>query len=153
MENNPIKRHQALQAFSKEHHHGLLLSWKIQQGLKLETDPGRIWKYIDWFWENHLSEHFEMEEQLLFPILPGENPLVKKAVAQHRRLRRLFESAPKTARTLNSIDEELEQHIRFEERVLFNEIQLAAIPEQLKRIEEIHQFQAPHEWKDEFWKA
>lgn len=154
MTNNvPIKRHTALRTFSKEHHHGLLLSWKIQQGLKLNADPVRIWNYIDWFWENHLLTHFELEEQLLFPILTPEHESVKKAMAQHRRLRRLCTASSKDIRTLNSIAEELEKHIRFEERVLFNEIQQIATPEILKQIEQHHEYHLPQEWKDEFWKA
>lgn len=151
-ENRPIKRHTALQSFSKEHHYGLLLSWKIRQGLKSEIPIGRIWKYVDWFWQKHLSGHFEDEETILFPILSEENKNIKKAISQHKRLKRLFQSSPKDIRILNSIEEELEQHIRFEERILFNEIQEVANDEQLKRIEELHQFSDEEEWKDEFWK-
>ena len=33
MQNKIQKRHKALQNLSREHHHGLLLSWKIRTGL------------------------------------------------------------------------------------------------------------------------
>jgi len=40
--NQPIKRHVALQPVSREHHYGLLLSWKIRDSLLLPTE----WKEI-----------------------------------------------------------------------------------------------------------
>lgn len=43
----PIKRHTALKPLSREHHHGLLLSWKIREGLKRNIEIPRIKKYID----------------------------------------------------------------------------------------------------------
>ena len=42
------------------------------------------------------------------------------------------------AYTLRQIAFELEQHIRFEERDLFNEIQAAASPEQLEELKRLH---------------
>lgn len=40
----PIKRHPSLQPLSREHHYGLLLSWKIREGFKREVPPERIKK-------------------------------------------------------------------------------------------------------------
>lgn len=37
-----IKRTKALQPLSRDHHHGLLLCWKIRQGIKLNVEPERI---------------------------------------------------------------------------------------------------------------
>lgn len=73
--------------------------------------------------EHHIHPHFEMEETHLFPILGNSSPLIKKARAQHQRLRRLFNDINDIEKSLSLIEEELERHIRFEERVLFNEIQ------------------------------
>lgn len=148
----PIKRHEALKPFSRDHHHGLLLCWKIREGFKRNIEPERIKKYTDWFWETHLAEHFEEEEKILFPILPEENDKVKKATAEHRRLKRLFENTTEIIKSLSRIEEELESHIRFEERDLFNEIQKTATAEQLKRIENLHKDTFCDNWEDEFWK-
>ena len=134
----PIKRSENLKAISREHHHGLLLSWKIRNGIKKEIAPERIKTYIDWFYVEHLLPHFELEEKYVFPILGNENELVKKALTEHRRLVRLFESETTNMKNLIQIEEELESHIRFEERVLFNEIQAVATQEQLDLIKEIH---------------
>src|SRR5690606_31894126 len=82
-----------------------------------------------------LKPHFEIEEQYVFPILGIENELVKQALAEHRRLKRLFENENDLSKTNSLIEEELEKHIRFEERVLFNAIQSVASSEQLIQIE------------------
>ena len=135
---NPIKRIEQLKALSREHHHSLLLCWKIRTGLKKQIDPERIKRYTDWFWETHLKQHFEIEEKYIFPILGHEHPLVKKALAEHRRLTRLFELTTDILKDLSLIEEELESHIRFEERILFNEIQINATTEQLERVKFHH---------------
>ena len=62
----PIKRHQALVSYSKEHHFGLLLVWKIRQGLMNAVSPERIGKYVLFFFNEDLKTHFKEEEQLLF---------------------------------------------------------------------------------------
>lgn len=153
MQHKPLKRHKALQSLSGDHHHGLLLSWKIRSGLSKNIIPQRIWHYAQWFFEIHLMPHFELEEQHIFPILGPNNELIKKALDDHERLKDLFSKMAKDVQNLSKIEERLEQHIRFEERILFPEIQKAATVEQLRQIEKIHQ-QAPFEDKidDEFWK-
>lgn len=149
----PLKRHVALQPLSREHHHGLLLSWKIREGLKYNIEPERIKKYTDWFWKNHLQQHFEFEENHIFPILGETDKMVKRAKKEHSRLRRLF-TTPKQSIEINLslIEEELVGHIRFEERVLFNEIQKIANEEQFATLEKMHQETSNVEgWVDEFW--
>ncbi|MBR9845633.1 MAG: hemerythrin domain-containing protein [Algicola sp.] len=139
MKHKPLKRHKALQPLSREHHQGLLLSWKIRTGFKKNIEPERIKTYANWFFENHLIPHFEIEETLIFPILEPEHELIKRALAEHRRLKRLFTETENDTKTLIKIEEELEQHIRFEERILFPEIQKVATEEQLLHIENVHQ--------------
>ena len=60
MEHKPQKRHKALQPLSREHHHGLLLSWKIRAGFSENIGPKRIKVYADWFFKNHLIPHFHL---------------------------------------------------------------------------------------------
>jgi hypothetical protein len=139
MNQKPQKRHKALQPLSREHHHGLLLSWKIRTGFSKNIEPKRIKVYADWFYTNHLLPHFEMEEQHVFTILDAKNELVRKALADHQRLKRLFTEQEDDTKALSKIEEELDKHIRFEERILFPEIQKIATVAQLLLIEEIHQ--------------
>ncbi|MBO3098818.1 hemerythrin domain-containing protein [Gelidibacter pelagius] len=153
MKQKPLKRHKALQPFSREHHHGLLLSWKIRSGFSKNIEIERIKTYADWFFENELIPHFELEEAHIFPLLKADNELVKRALAEHRRLKRLFNDEKDIEKSLHKIEEELEQHIRFEERILFPEIQKNATEAQLALIEDIHHDERfVDNVSDEFWR-
>lgn len=134
----PIKRNESLKAISREHHHGLLLCWKIRTGIKKQVEPERIKKYTDWFYTSQLLPHFELEEVHIFTLLGNDHELIKKALSEHRRLKRLFESETEIIKNLTLIEEELESHIRFEERIVFNEIQLIATEAELQQIKKIH---------------
>ncbi|WP_308993161.1 hemerythrin domain-containing protein [Mariniflexile litorale] len=152
MSQKPLKRHKALQPLSRDHHHGLLLSWKIRAGFSKNIEPERIKTYADWFFKTHLIPHFEMEEHYVFSILEPENDLVKKALADHRLLKRLFANED-IKLALSNIEEVLDKHIRFEERVLFPEIQKVATEAQLLDIEKIHkEADFIDKLDDEFWK-
>lgn len=149
----PLKRHKALQSLSREHHHSLLLSWKIRRGFHNKVDVKRIKSYTDWFYKSHIEPHFNLEEEMIFPILSSDHELIKKAISEHRRLQRLFSDTDDIEKSLSLLEEELEKHIRFEERVLFPEIQLSASAEQLKNIE-VHHGESTFKENvaDEFWK-
>ncbi|HET7360542.1 MAG TPA: hemerythrin domain-containing protein [Salinimicrobium sp.] len=136
--NKPIKRDKSIQPLSREHHHNLLLCWKIRTGFSKGVALQRMKKYADWFFKDHVLPHFKIEEAYLFPVLGAENEMVKRALAEHRRLKRLFGNKTKIERSLSLIEEELEAHVRFEERILFNEIQKVANKEQLALIAENH---------------
>lgn len=149
----PIKRDLALQPLSREHHYSLLLCWKIRQGFSKGVETHRIKRYADWFFENHIQPHFREEEEHIFPILGNENLLVKKAIGEHRKLSRLFRDNEETEKSLSLIEEMLENHIRFEERVLFNEIQQIASQEQLDRVTSLHgDNKFVDNTEDEFWR-
>lgn len=134
----PIKRIAVLKPLSRDHHHGLLLCWKIRTGLNKDIQPQRIKVYAEWFWRNHLKPHFDIEENYVFSILGNENKLIKQALTEHHRIKYLFEFSDEIIKNLNLIEEELDAHIRFEERLLFNEIQEIATMEQLQQIERHH---------------
>ena len=153
MEKKPIKRDKNIQPLSRDHHHTLLLCWKIRKGFSKGVDPERIKTYSDWFFESHVLPHFKIEEKYLFPVLGEGHELVKRALAEHRRLERLFRDDKEITRSLSLIEEELEAHVRFEERELFNEIQKQSTPEQLEVIKEVHKDERFQEnTEDEFWK-
>ncbi|HSI76628.1 MAG TPA: hemerythrin domain-containing protein [Lunatimonas sp.] len=149
----PIKRHPALQELSKDHHQGLLLCFKIRQGIKLEVEEERIKKYCDWFWIEHLAPHFSEEEQFIFPVLGNDDALVRRALEEHKHLKTLFQKGQVDYDLLKKIENDLEAHIRFEERVLFNKIQDVATEEELETIAKNHAGQPSCAvWEDEFWK-
>ena len=152
MDNKPIKRDRNIQALSRDHHHTLLLCWKIRKGFSKGVEPGRMKNYVDWFYEAHVLPHFKIEEKYLFPVLGKEDAMIKKALAEHRRLKRLFQKEEQLEKTLTLLEEELEQHVRFEERELFSRIQAAATEKQLALIKKHHKDEKFREnTSDEFW--
>lgn len=153
MENRkPIKRNKAIQPLSRDHHHNLLLCWKIRKGFSKGIATERMKKYTDWFFENHVASHFGIEEKYLFPVLGKDHEMVKKALSEHRRLERLFKDETAVEKSLSLLEEELESHVRFEERELFNEIQKKATPQQLEIIAEKHtDGKFKENTEDEFW--
>lgn len=134
---NPLKRDVMLQPLSREHHFTLLFCWKIKTGFSKGIPVDRIKVYADWFYKNHLAKHFEIEEKLVFPILGIKNIHVSRAINDHRTLSKLFADTSNIGDSLKKIQIQLEKHVRFEERTLFNEVQSVATQEQLKSIQQI----------------
>lgn len=122
----PLKRHQAIVSFSKDHHFGLLLVWKIRQGLNKAVSPDRISNYVLFFFKEDLEKHFKEEEQLLFIQLPVDDVLRKRAEADHLDIYKLVTAIGENKEDtllLRQLADKLEEHIRFEERELFNHLQ------------------------------
>jgi hemerythrin-like domain-containing protein len=148
----PAKRHLSIQNYSREHHFALLLCWKIKKGLANGVSPERIKRYTDWFYQNHLRPHFTAEEKCMYPVLGDNHTLVQQALAEHRALENLFMAKLDGGESLSIIQDMLEKHIRFEERVLFNEIQQMATPAQMQQMEELHQSGSFEDKTDDmFW--
>ena len=118
-----MKRHEALVQLSRDHHYGLLANWKIKKGLSKNIETDRIARYVSKFYEEHLKEHFQEEEELVFPLLGNENPLIQKALKEHQEIHQLAAKGFQDAEALQKFGELLEQHTRFEERQIFQEVQ------------------------------
>ncbi len=135
----PIKRITELQPASRDHHHALLLAWKIRNGLKRGVDIERIKGYTEWFFNTYQLPHFLLEEQYIFPVMKNDNhPHIIKVLQEHQVMKDMIMKGPDDAEALLAFADILETHIRFEERVLFNEIQQLATPEQLAMIAQQH---------------
>ncbi|MCG2419507.1 hemerythrin domain-containing protein [Aequorivita sp. F47161] len=153
MKKHTQKKNLALTPIIEEHNEVILLCERIREGLRNKVENKRIKKYIDWFKANYLDAHFEIEEKQIFPILGSNNVRVKRALANHRRLNRLFEETAELHKVLHKIEEELSSYIHFEERILYREIQAVASEFQLQEIENIDSEIAftDDAWKDRFW--
>ena len=152
----PIKRHQALVSFSKEHHFGLLLIWKIRQGLANAVSAERISRYVLFFFNEDLKIHFREEEELLFSKLPASDTLRIQAEEEHKEIYRLIAVITQTAndeKLLRQFADTLDKHIRFEERTLFNHLQTHVTPEELEEISKrfSNSVDLDSKWDDVFW--
>lgn len=148
----PLKRHPTLQPLSREHHHGLLLAWKIRTGQQNNVSSDRIGTYVLWFWNNLLHEHFDIEEKFVFPLLGDQHELVVRAKEEHKRIESLIKSEVVDHASLSALETELVSHIRFEERELFMRIQDKLSSEDLEAIQlpagnDVN----PDAWDDNFW--
>jgi len=154
----PLKRHTALIPLSQDHHSGLLLVWKIRQGLKAGVDSSRVKNYIHYFAEQHLEPHFLIEEDLVFSYLGKNDSMRMQAEQEHELLRSQIQEIGEvngaTESILKKFAETLEAHIRFEERKLFQHMQAELMEKDLAEMEvavmKVHgKFQ--ESWDDQFW--
>lgn len=153
----PLKRHQTLVAFSRDHHFGLLLVWKIKHGLDNAVAPERISNYVLYFFERDLKDHFEEEEQILFPKLPVGHSLRQQAENEHTIIKGLIEQIRKDRannQLLLQFAQHLQDHIRFEERVLFTAIQKVTGDRDAEK-PSMHSNNRNNDvdsgWNDQFW--
>lgn len=157
-QHTPIKRHPSLQAISGDHHFGLLLVWKIGEGLRYNVAPGRISRYVLFFFEQDLEPHFREEEELLFGKLPADDALRKSAEADHHTLRELaagIRKHPDDIALLKAFADTLREHIRFEERTLFHHLQQTLSASDLELAAARARNRGPEldgQWEDVFWK-
>lgn len=135
--NKPIKRDKAFVQFSKDHHFGLLLVWKIRQDLTKETSVEEIGRYVYDFFCDDLQQHFKEEEEFCFSKLPSSDPLRQRAESEHSQIYKLIESIRQNSEDkmlLRLFADLLETHIRFEERILFNHLQEQLNQEDLEQL-------------------
>ena len=129
-----MKRHAALQQLSREHHHAL----KLSRLARFASDSGHALaiaeaaeKIIESFPEV-LEPHFATEEKDLLPALAaaGASALVKRTLPEHAELRDLKRCMPEAdSEILARFATLLHDHVRFEEREVFETAQQLLYPE------------------------
>lgn len=128
------KRHPSLIPLSREHHHGLLLAFRLKHGLPKTRQPhdSPQEQAVDTvrFFQKNLIPHFAAESDILFPAIramqPQASPLLDQLIQEHTAMRELVEqldqqlpAGPQLTALLASFGTLLERHIRCEERELF----------------------------------
>lgn len=125
-----MKRTPALQDLSREHHDALKLA-RHGKLAALSGDAATIAAFgahVARSFESEMEPHFREEESELLPFLTvaGESELVWRTLAEHAELRALAKSLRQPAAdTLLRFSELLTEHVRFEERTLFEAAQAA----------------------------
>ena len=130
-------RDPSLIPLSHQHHNGLALCVMTRRSLTADSTQANVAKLAlratDRY-ELELANHFEIEEQVLFPAC-GAMPLIALLVAEHRAMEGLIaqlRTAP-TGELLERFCTLLSAHIRREENELFEEIQRTLPREVLDR--------------------
>ncbi len=127
-----MKRHPGLRELSADHHQGLVGARRLRKAAAGEVqNPVATGRSFLEFWRKDTSIHFRKEEEVLLPVYArfggdmGAEPVVEM-LAQHARIRGLVmeleEQLPQNEariKTLHELGEQLEAHIRLEERRVF----------------------------------
>lgn len=135
-------RDPSLIPLSRDHHNALALCVFTRRALAADGAAGNVAlqarRILEQF-ESEIRDHFEFEEQVLFPPLaplPSVHGLVAELTMEHRRIVSIVESLrSKSDRSvIQEFCELLQQHIHKEERLLFEEVQRLLSREQLDEI-------------------
>ncbi len=123
-----MPRSGALLSLSREHHSSLVMARAARKAAQSEDNALYIttMERMQVHWQTILAAHFVQEEELLRRMGDGlDTKLVARVFAEHRELRMLVcgpNALDPTAR-LSRLGELLAAHVRFEERVLFPQLE------------------------------
>jgi len=135
-----MKRHSVLIPFSHSHHEALLVCLRLKKGgpssphdTLWPIEPLEQAQALIRFAERELYPHFVLEEEQLFPVATGKSTemdsLITKLLYDHGAFRSALEAigqltdSPSITEQLKRFGEDLERHIRLEERELFPRIE------------------------------
>lgn len=123
---------------SRQHQHALALCVRLDRAMKAGEIDLEAWQAeIQQQFENEIEIHFAAEEKELFPAavrFPELQSLVDDLLAEHVLLRDCFSGAAARSldqRHLQDLGEKMAQHIRKEERQLFEGMQKVMSSEEL----------------------
>ena len=130
-----MKRSAALAPLSRDHHHALDAALRLRR-----ADAGTLAEAVasfQAFFESRGSRHFEIEEELLLPALPASDPewsaMCERVLAEHADLRRRGAEVA-DVEAAHALGERLNDHVRFEERELFELLEARLEPAELERL-------------------
>ncbi len=120
-----MRRSEALAPLSRDHHHALVVARELARATPENTVPVAH-RFVD-FLEAHELAHFALEESVLLPAVPDEEPgpeLARRVLDDHAflrdALRRLRHSDPEPeGQYLHELGRRLRAHVQMEERELF----------------------------------
>ncbi|AFH48571.1 Hemerythrin HHE cation binding domain protein [Ignavibacterium album JCM 16511] len=129
-----MKRHNAIVKLSRDNQKGLMLAQLLKKNAPkykgLPEEPIGKRNYALETFEKDLTQHFEDEEKILFPSAKGKSKecddLIDELINEHKFFYEkipALENSPNLINEMDLIGHRLEEHIRKEERILFNLIQ------------------------------
>lgn len=142
-EHPPLKRHESLQPFSRDHFIGLRVANRL---INTATDkPAATMEAITYFkecWDTEIAAHFNEEEELLTPLMTTAE--IDQMQREHTAIRQFAAQAKLWTATSQppsgwcwDAGNALHDHIRWEERTLFGAIQNRATPDELLAVAKV----------------
>lgn len=144
--------------FTRDHHRGLSLSWKIRQGIKYKVALKELVTYTIHYACEALFPHFAEEENQVLIHLSPEDIYRKRTIAEHLEIIRLIDllgiEGYANEELLLKVADKAEEHIRFEERELFpymeKKLSAGQLDEIGKLISQLHQ-PFVETYQNKFW--
>jgi hemerythrin-like domain-containing protein len=134
-------RDSSLIPLSHQHQHALSLCVRLERALQAGTADLGAWRLeVHQLYTDEVQFHFTAEEKVLFPAarhFPELVELVEQLSGEHERLREHFvhaEQGNMNQGELGAFARLLSEHIRTEERQLFEALQRRMRPEELKSL-------------------
>jgi hemerythrin-like domain-containing protein len=127
----------------------------LRQGIKYHIETDRMKKFVKYFWAHFFSGHFKEEEEILFASVKDQE--VQKALEDHRKIKFFVDKIKISGKgneqkVMLDLADTLDDHILFEERILFPHLQKKLSDDQLEKIEmQLVQKPFVDKYKDEFW--
>lgn len=128
-------RDKNLRDLSSEHHQALALARDIKKARQDSSNVQELVARVKTIFNNKLLPHFEIEEQAILPELTkiGEDALVQRTLEDHAQLKKLVANLDELDKLIK-FAETLKEHVRFEERELFEVCQSSLEQTALERI-------------------
>ena len=130
-----MKRSAALAALSRDHHHALDAARRLRRADE-DTLPEAV-AHFETFFATRGSRHFEVEEEVLLPALPASDAhwaqLSRRVLDDHADLRARGADVPDVA-AAHELGLRLHDHVRFEERELFEVLEQRLGADGLERL-------------------
>jgi hemerythrin-like domain-containing protein len=135
-----MKRAEALQSLSRDHHRALEAALKLKRATG-EDAPVVRQEFLE-FWRDHGALHFRVEEDVLLPAVAHRvdpaDPAVVRVLTDHVGIRRMASDLESTKAAgpaeLKALGAMLDDHVRHEERVLFPMIEAALSDDELSKL-------------------
>ncbi len=141
-----MKRDHRLRQLSDDHHQALVLARRATSAASVKPEASAdLWDELTRRFHNELAPHFSIEEEHILPALEraGGAALAKRTRDEHAELRRIVsEDGHDVANGLERFGALLRDHVRFEERVLFEAVQERLGDAELEAVSEACRAQA-----------
>ena len=130
-----MKRSPALVPLGHDHHRALEAALRLRRATA-ETLAEDL-SYFREFWAAHAQRrHFEIEEELLLPAITGDegwDAMADRVRREHEQIREWAETAAGVD-DAHALGELLNDHVRFEERELFELLEARLTQDELDRL-------------------
>lgn len=123
----PIKRHVSLQPLARDHHEGLMAVLLLEKGYKKKVALHHLQDFCIHFYETALTSHFEVEEKAAKSLLnhPELKAGIEKMLHDHAQIKLIAQEIQiqPSYELIEKFATALKEHIRFEDRVLFVQLE------------------------------